>query len=72
MEALYGLWDFFKLSIASGDLAPMSGYMKNASIAVDALFYLCEHKWMEFMFPLGYFAGTGNVHFSYIYIHKFY
>ncbi|CAK9320562.1 unnamed protein product [Citrullus colocynthis] len=70
LEALSGLWDFVKLSAASGVmlclenwyykiLIVMTGNMKNAKIEVDALSICMSINGLEFMIPLAFFAGTG-------------
>ncbi|KGN48721.1 protein DETOXIFICATION 27 [Cucumis sativus] len=70
LEALSGLWDFLKLSAASGVmlclenwyykiLIVMTGNMKNAKIEVDALSICMGINGLEFMIPLAFFAGTG-------------
>ncbi|GMN40070.1 hypothetical protein TIFTF001_009297 [Ficus carica] len=70
MQAFFGLWEFFKLSVASGVmlclenwyyriLILMTGYLKNATIAVDALSVCMTINGWEMMIPLAFFAGTG-------------
>ncbi|PON55424.1 Multi antimicrobial extrusion protein [Trema orientale] len=70
MQAFYGLWEFVKLSVASGVmlclenwyyriLILMTGYLKDATIAVDALSVCMSINGWEFMIPLAFFAGTG-------------
>ncbi|XP_022978481.1 protein DETOXIFICATION 27-like isoform X2 [Cucurbita maxima] len=70
VEALTGLWDFLKLSAASGVmlclenwyykiLIVMTGNMKNAKIEVDALSICMSINGLEIMIPLAFFAGTG-------------
>ncbi|XP_004501679.1 protein DETOXIFICATION 27-like [Cicer arietinum] len=70
MEAFSGLWDFFKLSFASGVmlclenwyyriLLLMTGQLKNATVAVDALSVCMTINGWEMMIPLAFFAGTG-------------
>ncbi|KAL1344666.1 hypothetical protein HN51_018533 [Arachis hypogaea] len=69
-EAFLGLWEFFKLSFASGImlllenfyyrlLLIMSGYMDNSEVAIDAL-SVCNtiYAW-ESMIPLGFLAASG-------------
>ncbi|CAK9169703.1 unnamed protein product [Ilex paraguariensis] len=68
--AFSGLWDFFKLSASSGlmlclenwyyrILILMTGNLKNATIAVDALSICMTINGWEMMIPLAFFAGTG-------------
>lgn len=70
IEAFSGLWDFLKLSAASGVmlclenwyyriLILMTGNLKNAEIAVDALSICMTINGWEMMIPLAFFAGTG-------------
>ncbi|XP_058786311.1 protein DETOXIFICATION 27-like [Vicia villosa] len=70
MEAFSGLWDFFKLSFASGVmlclenwyyriLLLMTGKMENATVAVDALSVCMSINGWEMMIPLAFFAATG-------------
>ncbi|KAL6554875.1 Protein DETOXIFICATION 27 [Orobanche gracilis] len=78
-EAFSGLWEFLKLSASSGVmlclenwyyriLIVMTGNLKNAEIAVDALSICSQllvtsmsiNGW-EMMIPLAFFAGTGGV-----------
>ncbi|XP_047327822.1 protein DETOXIFICATION 27-like [Impatiens glandulifera] len=70
MEAFSGLWDFIKLSAASGImlclenwyyrvLILMTGNLKNAEIAVDALSISMNINGWEMMIPLAFFAATG-------------
>ncbi|CAN1288533.1 Protein DETOXIFICATION 27 [Linum perenne] len=70
MEAFSGLWDFAKLSAASGVmlclenwyfkiLILMTGNLKNAEIAVDALSICLNLNGWEMMIPLAFFAGIG-------------
>ncbi|THU62944.1 hypothetical protein C4D60_Mb01t10480 [Musa balbisiana] len=70
MEAFGGLWEFIKLSAASGVmlclenwyyrvLILMTGYLKNAEIAVDAISICMSLNGWELMIPLAFFAGTG-------------
>ncbi|MCL7047502.1 hypothetical protein MKW94_000083 [Papaver nudicaule] len=69
-QAFSGLWEFFKLSAASGVmlcletwyyriLVLMAGSLSSAKIAVDALSICVSINTWEFMIPLGFFAGTG-------------
>lgn len=70
MEAFSGLWEFIKLSAASGVmlclenwyyrlLILLAGQLKNAEVAVDALSICINVNNWEFMIPLAFFAGTG-------------
>lgn len=70
IEAFSGLWDFFKLSFASGVmlclenwyyriLLLMTGQLENATVAVDALSVCMTINGWEMMIPLAFFAGTG-------------
>ncbi|XAR73455.1 hypothetical protein NMG60_11007427 [Bertholletia excelsa] len=70
VEAFSGLWEFVKLSAASGVmlclenwyyriLIVMTGNLKNAEIAVDALSICMSINGFELMIPLAFFAGTG-------------
>ncbi|XP_057448538.1 protein DETOXIFICATION 27-like [Lotus japonicus] len=70
MEAFSGLWEFVKLSAASGVmlcvenwyyrvLILMTGNLKNAEIAVDALSICMSINGLEMMIPLAFFAATG-------------
>ncbi|KAL2521699.1 MATE efflux family protein [Forsythia ovata] len=70
IEAFSGLWDFVKLSVSSGImlclenwyyriLILMTGNMKNAEIAVDALSICMTINGWEMMIPLAFFVGTG-------------
>ncbi|CAN0878441.1 Protein DETOXIFICATION 27 [Linum grandiflorum] len=70
MEAFAGLWDFAKLSAASGVmlclenwyyriLILMTGNLKNAEIAVDALSICMTINGWEMMIPFAFFAGIG-------------
>lgn len=70
MEAFSGLWEFVKLSAASGVmlclenwyyriLILMTGNLKDATIAVDALSVCMGINGWELMIPLAFFAGTG-------------
>ncbi|KAL9659897.1 hypothetical protein QQ045_024707 [Rhodiola kirilowii] len=70
MEAFSGLWDFTKLSAASGVmlclenwyyriLILMTGNLKNAEIAIDALSICMTINGWEMMIPLAFFAGAG-------------
>ncbi|KAL3527587.1 hypothetical protein ACH5RR_012243 [Cinchona calisaya] len=69
-EAFSGLWEFLKLSASSGVmlclenwyyriLILMTGNLKNAEIAVDALSVCMTINGWEMMIPLAFFAGTG-------------
>ncbi|XP_050204897.1 protein DETOXIFICATION 27-like [Mercurialis annua] len=70
MEAFSGLWDFAKLSASSGVmlcveswyyklLILMTGNLKNAEIAVDAMSICMIINTWEIMIPFGFFAATG-------------
>ncbi|WOL12485.1 protein DETOXIFICATION 27-like [Canna indica] len=70
MEAFAGLWEFIKLSAASGVmlclenwyyriLILLTGNLKNAKIAVDAISICMSINGWELMIPLGFLAGTG-------------
>ncbi|KAK1302148.1 Protein TRANSPARENT TESTA 12 [Acorus calamus] len=70
VEAFSGLWEFLKLSAASGVmlclenwyyrvLVLLAGNMKNAQVAVDALSICMSINGWELMIPFAFFAGTG-------------
>ncbi|PKI47340.1 hypothetical protein CRG98_032265 [Punica granatum] len=70
IQAFSGLWEFVKLSAASGVmlclenwyyriLILMTGYLKDATIAVDALSICMSINGWEMMIPLAFFAATG-------------
>ncbi|KAG1334604.1 protein DETOXIFICATION 27 [Cocos nucifera] len=70
MEAFSGLWEFLKLSAASGVmlclenwyyriLILLTGNLENAEVAVDALSICMSINAWELMIPLAFFAGTG-------------
>ncbi|GLU20534.1 hypothetical protein SLE2022_367280 [Rubroshorea leprosula] len=70
IEAFSGLWEFTKLSAASGvmlclenwyyrTLILMTGNLQNAEIAVDALSICMTINGWEVMIPFAFFAGTG-------------
>ncbi|CAN6285402.1 unnamed protein product [Urochloa humidicola] len=70
LEAFAGMWEFVKLSSASGVmlclenwyyriLILLTGNLKNAAIAVDALSICMTINGWEMMIPLAFFAGTG-------------
>ncbi|XVF59069.1 hypothetical protein PTKIN_Ptkin07bG0245200 [Pterospermum kingtungense] len=70
MEAFSGLWEFIKLSAASGVmlclenwyyriLILMTGNLKDARIAIDALSICMAINGWEMMIPLAFFVGTG-------------
>uniref|UniRef100_A0A0D9X8Z3 Protein DETOXIFICATION n=1 Tax=Leersia perrieri TaxID=77586 RepID=A0A0D9X8Z3_9ORYZ len=70
MEAFADFWDFIKLSSASGVmlclenwyyrvLVLLTGYLKNAEIAVDALSICLTINGWEMMIPFGFLAATG-------------
>ncbi|RLM62191.1 hypothetical protein C2845_PM14G17150 [Panicum miliaceum] len=69
-EAFADFWEFVKLSSASGVmlclenwyyrvLILLTGYLKNAEIAVDALSICLTINGWEMMIPLGFLAATG-------------
>ncbi|KAJ4964527.1 hypothetical protein NE237_016376 [Protea cynaroides] len=69
-QAFFGLWEFLKLSAASGVMLClenwyyriillMTGNLKNAKIAVDALSICMTINGWEMMIPLAFFAATG-------------
>lgn len=69
-EAFSGLWEFLKLSAASGVmlclenwyyriLILMTGFLQNATLAVDALSICMTINGWEMMIPLAFFAATG-------------
>eukprot|EP00258_Populus_trichocarpa_P040257 XP_024456276.1 protein DETOXIFICATION 27 isoform X3 [Populus trichocarpa] len=68
--AFTGLWEFFKLSLASGImllleniyyrvLITVSGFVHNTKVAVDALSICVTILSWESMIPLGFLAATG-------------
>nr|QEY08348.1 MATE efflux family protein member 2f [Crocus sativus] len=70
MEAFSGLWEFVKLSAASGVmlclenwyyriLLLLTGNLKNAEVAVDALSVCMGINGWQMMIPFAFFAGTG-------------
>ncbi|KAL9245602.1 hypothetical protein vseg_019232 [Gypsophila vaccaria] len=70
MEAFTDLWEFVKLSVASGVmlclenwyyriLILMTGNLKNAKIALDALSICMSINGWEMMIPFAFFAGAG-------------
>ncbi|KAK6940207.1 Multi antimicrobial extrusion protein [Dillenia turbinata] len=70
MQAFYGLWEFVKLSAASGVmlclenwyyriLLLLTGFMENAEITIDALSVCMNINGWEMMIPLAFFAATG-------------
>ncbi|KAI3843995.1 hypothetical protein MKX03_000360 [Papaver bracteatum] len=70
MEAFSDLWEFFKLSVASGImlclenwyyriLVLMTGNLNNATVAVSALTVCMSINGLEMMIPLAFFAATG-------------
>ncbi|XP_059671150.1 protein DETOXIFICATION 27-like [Cornus florida] len=70
IEAFSGLWEFVKLSAASGVMLCLedwyyrililfTGNLENAKIAVDALSICTIINGFEMMIPLGFFSGTG-------------
>lgn len=68
-EAFTGLWDFFKLSLASGVMLSLENVyfrmlvmvssIKGAEVAVDALSICISFYGWESMIPLGLYAATG-------------
>ncbi|KAL8514034.1 hypothetical protein ACS0TY_013230 [Phlomoides rotata] len=68
-QAFTGLWDFFKLSLASGVMLSLENFyyrmlvivsgIKGAEVAVDALSICISFFGWESMIPLGLFAATG-------------
>ncbi|KAL4196420.1 hypothetical protein AMTRI_Chr04g246110 [Amborella trichopoda] len=69
-EAFSGLWEFLKLSSASGImlclenwyyriLILLTGNLENAEVAVDALSICTNINSWEMMIPLAFFAATG-------------
>ncbi|XP_059279688.1 protein DETOXIFICATION 27-like [Lycium ferocissimum] len=70
IQAFSGLWEFFRLSVASGVmlclenwyyriLMLMTGYLQNATLALDALSICMNINGWEMMIPLAFFAATG-------------
>ncbi|GKE12152.1 multi antimicrobial extrusion protein [Tanacetum coccineum] len=70
MQAFSGLWEFVKLSAASGVmlclenwyyriLILMTAFLKNATIAIDAVSICMNINGWEMMIPLAFFAGVG-------------
>ncbi|KAK8708307.1 hypothetical protein V6N13_059351 [Hibiscus sabdariffa] len=70
MQAFNGLWDFLKLSSASGVmlclenwyyriLILMTGYLPNSTLAVDALAVCMSINGWELMIPMAFMAATG-------------
>ncbi|TVU22653.1 hypothetical protein EJB05_32368, partial [Eragrostis curvula] len=70
VEAFSGLWEFVKLSSASGVmlclehwyyriLIVLTGNLKDAAVAVDALTICMLINGCEMMIPLAFFTGTG-------------
>ncbi|KAM1119926.1 hypothetical protein ACFX2B_043446 [Malus domestica] len=70
MEAFSGLWEFVKLSTASGVmlclefwyyriLILMTGHLQNATLSVNALSVCMTMNAWELMIHLAFFAGTG-------------
>ncbi|KAI6692128.1 hypothetical protein NL676_019838 [Syzygium grande] len=70
IEAFFGLWEFVRLSAASGlmlcleswyykFLILMTGNLEDAKIAVDALSICMTMNSWELMIPLAFFAATG-------------
>ncbi|XP_040997454.1 protein DETOXIFICATION 27-like [Juglans microcarpa x Juglans regia] len=69
-QGLSGLWEFFKLSVASGVMLALenfyyriliivSGYFHKTEVAVDALSICITIFAWESMIPLGFLAATG-------------
>nr|POE70500.1 protein detoxification 27 [Quercus suber] len=62
-QAFVGLWDFFKLSVASGVMVAVliivSGYLHSTEVAVDALSICITIFGWESMIPLGFLAAAG-------------
>ncbi|XP_050265030.1 protein DETOXIFICATION 27-like [Quercus robur] len=69
-QAFVGLWEFFKLSVASGVMVALenfyyrvliivSGYLHNTEVAVDALSICITIFGWESMIPLGFLAAAG-------------
>ncbi|TKY74409.1 TRANSPARENT TESTA protein 12 [Spatholobus suberectus] len=69
-EAFVGLWEFFKLALASGVMLALenfyyrlllivSGYMHNTEIAIDALSVCVTIYGWESMIPLAFLGATG-------------
>ncbi|XP_075675092.1 protein DETOXIFICATION 27-like isoform X1 [Castanea sativa] len=69
-QAFVGLWEFFKLSLASGVMVALenfyyrvliivSGYLHNTEVAVDALSICITIFGWESMIPLGFLAASG-------------
>ncbi|GFY94057.1 MATE efflux family protein [Actinidia rufa] len=70
VEAFSGLWEFLKLSVASGVMLCLENWyyrilllmtenLKDAEIVVDALSICMNISGWEMMIPLAFFAGTG-------------
>ncbi|KMT08607.1 hypothetical protein BVRB_6g138860 [Beta vulgaris subsp. vulgaris] len=70
IEAFSGLWEFFKLSLASGVmlclenwyykiLILLTGNLKNAQIALDAISICLNFNGLEMMIHLAFFVGAG-------------
>ncbi|KAK8684063.1 hypothetical protein V6N13_040100 [Hibiscus sabdariffa] len=70
MQAFNGLWEFLKLSSASGVmlclenwyyriLILMTGYLPNSTLAVDALAVCMSINGWELMIPMAFMAATG-------------
>ncbi|KAH9756404.1 hypothetical protein WN944_007973 [Citrus x changshan-huyou] len=69
-QAFSGLWEYTKLSVAAGVmlclenwyyriLILMTGYLKNATLAVDALSVCMSINGWQMMIPLAFLAATG-------------
>ncbi|PKI45592.1 hypothetical protein CRG98_033908 [Punica granatum] len=70
VEAFSGLWEFIKLSVASGVmlclenwyykiLILMTGHLHNVTVALDALSICMNINGWEMMIPFAFFAATG-------------
>ncbi|KAH8516274.1 hypothetical protein H0E87_004578 [Populus deltoides] len=71
VQAFSGLWEFVKLSVASGVmlclenwyyriLIIMTGHLKNSTLAVDALSVCMGTIGWELMIPLAFYAAAGG------------
>ncbi|KAL3577158.1 hypothetical protein D5086_022441 [Populus alba] len=72
VQAFSGLWEFVKLSVASGVmlclenwyyriLIIMTGHLKNSTLAVDALSVCMGTIGWEFTIPLAFLAAAGTI-----------
>ncbi|KAL5844389.1 hypothetical protein ACOSQ4_010347 [Xanthoceras sorbifolium] len=70
IQAFSGLWEYTKLSVASGVmlclenwyyriLILLTGHLENATLAVDALSVCMSINGWQLMIPLAFFAATG-------------